>query len=114
MFGSIALGLAWFALIVHSFVVLQPGRLAQSGQILTGTVAGLLAVVVVIPFGYTAQFAQTSREAIDNIFNAPENEGEPRPPSPSPRTPGPAATASTSCCSAATPTTTGPASAPTA
>ncbi|MFC7583584.1 hypothetical protein ACFQYP_07265 [Nonomuraea antimicrobica] len=112
--GGIVLGLAWFALIVHSFVVLRPGRLTQTGQILTGTVAGLLAVIVVLPFALTAQFAQTSRQAIQDIFQAPENEGQPPSPSPSPRTRGPGASASTSCCSAATPTTTGPACVPTA
>ncbi|WP_043629510.1 LCP family protein [Nonomuraea candida] len=87
MTGAIVLGLAWFALIVHSFVVLRPGRLAQSGQILTGTVAGLLAVVVVVPFGYAAQTAVTSREALDQIFRTPENDGQPPPPEPKPEDP---------------------------
>ncbi|WP_262379396.1 LCP family protein [Nonomuraea sp. PA05] len=87
MVGAIVLGLAWFALIVHSFVVLRPGRLAQSGQILTGTVAGLLAVVVIVPFGYAAQFANTSREALGAIFQAPENEGESPAPDPKPEDP---------------------------
>ncbi|MGR6916510.1 LCP family protein [[Actinomadura] parvosata] len=87
MFGAIALGVAWFALIVHSFVVLRPGRLAQSQQILTGTLAGLLAVVVVVPFGFAAQTASTSRQALDNIFQAPENEGEPPAPEPKPEDP---------------------------
>nr|WP_240972558.1 LCP family protein [Nonomuraea sp. FMUSA5-5] len=87
MFGAIALGLAWFALIVHSFVVLRPGRLAQSQQILTGTLAGLLAVVVVVPFGFAAQTASTSRQALDNIFQAPENEGQPPAPEPKPEDP---------------------------
>ncbi|UBU10512.1 LCP family protein [Nonomuraea gerenzanensis] len=85
--GSIVLGVAWFALIVHSFVVLRPGRLPQSGQILTGTAAGLLAVVVVVPFGYTAQLVQTSREAIGNIFQTPENDGETPAPDPKPEDP---------------------------
>lgn len=76
MVGAIVLGLAWFALIVHSFVVLRPGRLPQSGQMLTGTLAGLLAVVVVVPFGYAAQSVNTSRQAIDRIFQPTENEGE--------------------------------------
>ncbi|MEV0306937.1 LCP family protein [Nonomuraea fuscirosea] len=87
MAGGIVLGLAWFALIVHSFVVLRPGRLAQSGQVLTGTVAGLLAIAVVVPFGYAAQSAGTSRQTLDRIFTAPENEGEPPPPEPEPEDP---------------------------
>ncbi|MEV0995158.1 LCP family protein [Nonomuraea sp. NPDC050202] len=87
MFGTIALGVAWFAMIVHSFVVLRPGRLAQPAQILTGTVAGLLAVAVVVPFGFAAQTASTSRQALDNIFQAPENEGEAPAPEPKPEDP---------------------------
>ncbi|MEV5889311.1 LCP family protein [Nonomuraea fuscirosea] len=87
MVGGIVLGLAWFTLIIHSFVVLRPGRLAQSGQALTGTVAGLLAIAVVVPFGYAAQSAGTSRQTLDRIFTAPENEGEPPPPEPEPENP---------------------------
>ncbi|MEV0613045.1 LCP family protein [Nonomuraea sp. NPDC050404] len=87
MVGTIVLGLAWFTLIVHSFVVLRPGRLAQAGQILTGTVAGLLAVAVVVPFGWAAQTAQTSRQALDGIFQAPENEGGTPAPEPKPEDP---------------------------
>ncbi|MFC4009861.1 LCP family protein [Nonomuraea purpurea] len=68
MVGAAVLGLAWFALVVHSFVVLRPGRLPQGGQILTGTLAGLLAVVVVVPFGVTAQYVWASQELINNIF----------------------------------------------
>lgn len=66
--GAAVLGAAWFALVVHSFVVLRPGRLPQSGQIVTGTLAGLLAVAVVIPFGMVSQLAWTSRRTIEGIF----------------------------------------------
>ncbi|MFI7698663.1 LCP family protein [Nonomuraea sp. NPDC049480] len=70
------LGLAWFVLIVHSFVVLRPGRLPQSGQILTGTLAGLLAVVVMVPFGTLGQLAWTSNQTIDGIFQESPADGE--------------------------------------
>ncbi|MFI7633716.1 LCP family protein [Nonomuraea sp. NPDC049400] len=66
--GAAVLGVAWFALIVHSFVVLRPGRLPQSGQILSGTLAGLLAVVVVFPFGWLSQAVWTSRQTLNDIF----------------------------------------------
>ncbi|WP_433430931.1 LCP family protein [Nonomuraea sp. CA-141351] len=68
MVGTGVLGVAWFALIVHSFVVLRPGRLPQSGQILSGTLAGLLAVVVVFPFGWVTQAVWTSRQTLNDIF----------------------------------------------
>ncbi|MEV4106040.1 LCP family protein [Nonomuraea sp. NPDC049695] len=68
MVSAAVLGMAWFALIVHSFVVLRPGRLPQSGQILSGTLAGLLAVVMVLPFGWTAQAVWTSRQTLNDIF----------------------------------------------
>ncbi|MGW7482864.1 LCP family protein [Nonomuraea muscovyensis] len=69
--GSAVLGLVWFALVVHSFVVLQPGGLSQAGQILTGTLAGLLAVVVVLPFAFAAQTVWTSRQTLNDIFDTP-------------------------------------------
>ncbi|WP_240197669.1 LCP family protein [Nonomuraea lactucae] len=69
--GSAALGVAWFVLVVHSFVVLRPGGLAQSGQILTGTLAGLIAVAVVLPFGLTAQYVWASRQMLNSIFDDP-------------------------------------------
>lgn len=87
MIGGVVLGLAWFALIVHSFVVLRPGRLAQPLQILTGTLAGLLAVMVVVPFGYAVQFAGTSREALDEIFQQPAESEESAAPEPAPEDP---------------------------
>ncbi|NUR93313.1 MAG: LCP family protein [Nonomuraea sp.] len=68
MVGSAVLGVAWFALIVHSFVVLRPGRLSQGGQILAGTLAGVLAVAVVLPFAVSAQYVWTAQRAINDIF----------------------------------------------
>jgi hypothetical protein len=70
--GAAVFGLAWFALIVHSFVVLRPGSLPQQGQVVVGTLAGLLAVAVVLPFGLTAQYVWTLRQTVNDIFDAPE------------------------------------------
>ncbi|SEG28484.1 cell envelope-related function transcriptional attenuator common domain-containing protein [Nonomuraea solani] len=85
--GAGVLGLAWFALIVHSFVVLRPGRLPQSGQILTGTLAGLLAVVVVIPFGFVGQFAYTSQSTLNGIFAQDPADDSPTAAQPKPEDP---------------------------
>ncbi|MEV6151806.1 LCP family protein [Nonomuraea sp. NPDC052129] len=74
--GAVVLGVAWFALIVHSFIVLRPGSLPQAGQVLVGTFAGLLAVVVVLPFGMVTSYVWTSRNALNDIF---VNEGPPEP-----------------------------------
>lgn len=76
--GSAVLGLAWFALMVHSFVVLRPGGLSQAGQIVTGTLAGLLAVAVVLPFAWAAQTVWISRQTINDIFDQPAVERDPR------------------------------------
>ncbi|MER6951637.1 LCP family protein [Nonomuraea sp. NPDC000554] len=74
--GSAVLGVAWFAMIVHSFVALRPGRLTQGGQILAGTLAGLIAVVVVLPFGVVTQYVWTSQQTINSIFDQPATETE--------------------------------------
>ncbi|MFD1934166.1 MULTISPECIES: LCP family protein [Nonomuraea] len=68
---SAVLGLAWFALILHSYLVLSPGRLTQGGQILTGSIAGLLAVVVILPFGLTTQYLLRAQETLDSVFKEP-------------------------------------------
>ncbi|QYC43416.1 Biofilm regulatory protein A precursor [Nonomuraea coxensis DSM 45129] len=73
--GTMALGVAWFALIVHSFVVLRPSRLPQHGQILTGTLAGLMAVLVVVPFGALGNLAWTAQATINDIFQGPAEAG---------------------------------------
>ncbi|NUP77376.1 MAG: LCP family protein [Nonomuraea sp.] len=78
--GAIVLGIAWFAMIVHAFVVLRPGRLPQQGQILAGTLAGLLAVVVVVPFGVLANYVWTSERVIGEIFTAPDTADAPAQP----------------------------------
>ncbi|MEO3800732.1 LCP family protein [Nonomuraea sp. B1E8] len=86
--GASVLGVGWFALIVHSFVVLRPGRLPQTGQIVTGTLAGLLAVIVVVPFGVVAQFVWTSQQTLDGIFQQPPaDDGAPEAAEPEPENP---------------------------
>ncbi|WP_433239964.1 LCP family protein [Streptosporangium sp. CA-135522] len=83
---SIALGLAWFALIVHSFMVLRPSTLPRAGQAVAGAVAGVLAVVVVLPFGLVGQYAAVSQSTLEEVFSAPAT------PPPSPGSTGPAGT----------------------
>ncbi|WP_207756791.1 LCP family protein [Nonomuraea cypriaca] len=75
--GAVVLGLAWFALIVHSFAVLRPGRLPQNGQIVSGVLAGLLAVAVVVPFGWVANFVWTSQKTLNDIFQNPSDDETP-------------------------------------
>ncbi|MFI6595553.1 LCP family protein [Nonomuraea sp. NPDC050536] len=62
------LGAVWFGLIVHSFVVLRPSRMAQGGQILAGTLAGLLAVAVVLPFGVVTQYVWVYQKTLNDVF----------------------------------------------
>lgn len=69
----ILLGLAWFALVVHSFMVMRPGVLPQAGQIATGTIAGLTAVLVLAPFAYGAQLAVAAKDAL-SVFGDPAAE----------------------------------------
>ncbi len=69
--SSLALGAAWFALIVHSFTVLNPGTLRGARQVVAGGVAGVLAVAVVLPFGLVGQYAAVSQSALDKVFSAP-------------------------------------------
>ncbi|NBF00209.1 LytR family transcriptional regulator [Nonomuraea sp. KC401] len=60
--------LAWFALLVTSYVVLNPSRLNQQGQMITGIVVGVLCVAVMSPFALTANTVMTFRNTLKGIF----------------------------------------------
>ncbi|MFG1965783.1 LCP family protein [Nonomuraea sp. NPDC049028] len=62
------LALAWFAIIVLSYVALGPNRLNQQGQIVSGIVVGVLCVSVMAPFAFTANLVLTFRNASQKIF----------------------------------------------
>ncbi|MEV7006471.1 LCP family protein [Streptosporangium sp. NPDC051022] len=77
--GSLTLGVAWFALVVHSFTVLRPGMLRGAGQAVAGVVAGVLAVAVMLPFAMVGQYAAVSQSTLDQIFSAPPTTPAPQP-----------------------------------
>ncbi|WP_246083784.1 LCP family protein [Nonomuraea diastatica] len=60
--------LAWFALLVTSYIALGPSRLNQQGQMITGIVVGVLCVAVMSPFALTANTVLTVRNTINGIF----------------------------------------------
>lgn len=76
MIGSGVCALAWFTLMVLSFVALRPSRLPQNGQIVAGIVAGVLAVSVMAPFALTASAIKAVGETLDAI-SAPSDGSQP-------------------------------------
>ncbi|MDH2424105.1 LCP family protein [Sphaerisporangium sp. TRM90804] len=62
---------AWFALLVRSYVIMRPGRLSQRGQIVSGVLAGTLAVAVTMPFAVVAQYVMVSQDTLDSVFDTP-------------------------------------------
>ncbi|MGR6920916.1 LCP family glycopolymer transferase [[Actinomadura] parvosata] len=73
-----ALALAWFAVVVTSYVALRPNRLHQQGQVLTGIVVGVLCVAVMSPFALTANYVLAARDAVGSIFKDTPEPGEPQ------------------------------------
>jgi LCP family protein required for cell wall assembly len=69
--------LAWFALLVTSYVTLGPNRLNQQGQVVTGIVIGVLCVVVMSPFAAVANTVLTLRGTIHEIFPSAPDDGGP-------------------------------------
>jgi len=65
---AIVLAVAWFLLLLHSYVSLRPQRLPRDGQIVSGVAVGLLCVAVMVPFGFTASTVQTARDVANDIF----------------------------------------------
>ncbi|MFC4531663.1 LCP family protein [Sphaerisporangium dianthi] len=68
---ALVAGLGWFSLLVRSYVILRPGELPQAGQVVSGVLAGTLAVAVALPFVVVAQYAVVSGETLDTVFDAP-------------------------------------------
>jgi LCP family protein required for cell wall assembly len=68
---ALVAGAAWLALIVHSYVALRPGSLSAGAQVLSGVTAGVLSVGVAIPFALAADYANVSRQSLDEVFDAP-------------------------------------------
>ncbi|GGO71654.1 LCP family protein [Nonomuraea cavernae] len=62
--------LAWFALLVTSYVALNPNRLNQQGQIVSGIAVGMLCVTVMAPFALTANTVLTARDTLHQIFRS--------------------------------------------
>ncbi len=54
--------LAWFMLVLFSYMVLSPNRLPQSGQIVSGIVVGVLCVSVMAPFALTASTVSATKD----------------------------------------------------
>ncbi|WP_204011134.1 LCP family protein [Sphaerimonospora thailandensis] len=78
MIGSGVCALAWFTLMVLSYVTLRPRRLSQNGQIVSGIVAGVLSVSVMAPFALTASAVKAVGETLDAI-TAPSDGSGPTP-----------------------------------
>ncbi|WP_245966195.1 LCP family protein [Sphaerisporangium album] len=60
--------LAWFTLVLTSYVALGPQRLPQSGQVVSGVVVGVLCVTVMAPFALTASSMVTARDTVNAVF----------------------------------------------
>ncbi|KAB8187045.1 LytR family transcriptional regulator [Microbispora catharanthi] len=67
MAGAAVCALAWFALVLLSFVALRPQRLTQTGQVVSGIVAGVLCVAVMAPFAFTANTIRTASQLLDDV-----------------------------------------------
>lgn len=78
MIGAGVCALAWFALVVLSFIALRPQRLPQTGQVLSGIVAGVLCVAVMAPFAFTANTIRTANQLLDDVM-APVEGTTPQP-----------------------------------
>ncbi|MEV4460412.1 LCP family protein [Microbispora sp. NPDC049633] len=74
MVGAAVCALAWFTLVLLSFVALRPQRLPQTGQVVSGIVAGVLCVAVMAPFAFTANTIRTANQLLDDVL-APVNDG---------------------------------------
>ncbi|MEU8384341.1 LCP family protein, partial [Streptosporangium sp. NPDC048865] len=62
--------IAWFLLVLFSYVTLGPHRLSGRGQIVSGITVGVLCVSVMAPFALTASTVLTGKETANAIFES--------------------------------------------
>ncbi|GAA3413049.1 hypothetical protein GCM10018952_28230 [Streptosporangium vulgare] len=62
--------IAWFLLVLFSYIALGPDRLSGRGQILSGVAVGVLCVSVMAPFALTASTVLTGKETANAIFES--------------------------------------------
>nr|WP_203947355.1 LCP family protein [Planotetraspora thailandica] len=67
MIGAAVGALAWFTLILVSYMALRPRRLSRAGQIFSGVVAGALAITVTAPFALAAVTVKTTSDLLDAV-----------------------------------------------
>ncbi|WP_329429770.1 LCP family protein [Streptosporangium sp. NBC_01495] len=67
---AIAGAIAWFLLVLFSYVSLGPDRLSGRGQIVSGIAVGVLCVSVMAPFALTASTVMTGKETANAIFES--------------------------------------------
>jgi len=77
--GAVLCALAWFALVVVSYITLRPQRLSSRGQLASGVVAGVLSVSVMLPFAFTASTIKTLNDTLDAISVTPGDGTTPSP-----------------------------------
>ncbi|MEU4831301.1 LCP family protein [Streptosporangium sp. NPDC023615] len=65
---AVAGAVAWFLLLLFSYVTLKPNRLSGRGQIVSGVVVGVLCVSVTAPFALTANTVLTLKQTTLDIF----------------------------------------------
>ncbi|MEV7006786.1 LCP family protein [Streptosporangium sp. NPDC051022] len=61
---------AWFLLVLSSYISLRPNRLTGKGQIVSGIAIGVLCVAVMSPFALAASAALTGRDMANAIFQS--------------------------------------------
>ncbi|WP_277305634.1 LCP family protein [Spongiactinospora sp. TRM90649] len=62
--------LAWFLLVLFSYITLKPDRLNSGGQIVSGIAVGVLCVTVITPFALVAGTVIEARETVNSIFRS--------------------------------------------
>ncbi|WP_082801186.1 LCP family protein [Herbidospora cretacea] len=65
--GSAVLAVAWFGLVLMSYVTLQPDRLPQRGQIVSGIAVGALCVAVMAPFAFAATTVNAAQDLLESF-----------------------------------------------
>ncbi|GAA3068385.1 LCP family protein [Streptosporangium carneum] len=67
---------AWFLLVLSSYIALRPRRLTGAGQVVSGIAVGVLCVAVMSPFALAASTTLAAKDLANTIF---ESGGTPTP-----------------------------------
>ncbi|MCP9963789.1 LCP family protein [Actinomadura madurae] len=74
--GLVALGVVWILVVIHSYLVLRPARLAVGARALGAASVAVMCFAVAVPVAWSAHSTYVYRNALTSIFRSGSENGK--------------------------------------